>query len=139
MQYHNNTSLLLRFHINSLETLNLQVTKTKKQSLRRVNGTEKQTIHKLKTCSYEERQHGRTTTLSRGMLARSEAAPRYKDKPVSITSTCASAKISPPSEKLTKGGAGIRWDSVVDKLWKGLGGTTKIYCPQRSLGGKRQK
>ena len=33
-------------------------------------------------------------------------------------------------EKVTKGRAGIRWDSVVEKVWKDIGGNQEdIYCP----------
>ena len=32
-------------------------------------------------------------------------------------------------EKITKGRAGIRWDNVVEKIWKDLGGNKKRYCP----------
>ena len=32
-------------------------------------------------------------------------------------------------EKVTKGRAGIRWDSVVEKVWKYIGGNQKRYCP----------
>ena len=34
-------------------------------------------------------------------------------------------------EKVTKGRAGIGWDSVVEKIWKGTGGHQEeiLYCP----------
>ena len=31
-------------------------------------------------------------------------------------------------EKITKGRAEIRWDNVVEKIWKDLGETKKRYC-----------
>ena len=42
-------------------------------------------------------------------------------------------------EKVTRGRAGTRGDSVVEKVWKDIGGTKKRSCPQRSLGGTRRK
>ena len=44
-------------------------------------------------------------------------------------------------EKVTKGRAGIRWDNVVEKIWKHLGGDQEEvqYCLQRSLAGTRKK
>ena len=32
-------------------------------------------------------------------------------------------------EKVTRGRAGIRGDSVGEKVWKDIGGTKKRYCP----------
>ena len=31
-------------------------------------------------------------------------------------------------EKVTKWRAGIRWDIIVEKVWKDIGGTKKRYC-----------
>ena len=45
-------------------------------------------------------------------------------------------------EKVTKGRAGIRWDSVVEKVWKDVyigGETKKRRCPPGSLASTRQK
>ena len=42
-------------------------------------------------------------------------------------------------EKATKGRARIRWDSVVEKVWKDVGGTEKRYYPQKRWGVTRQK
>ena len=32
-------------------------------------------------------------------------------------------------EKVTKERAGIRWNSVVERVWTDIGGTEKRYCP----------
>ena len=42
-------------------------------------------------------------------------------------------------EKATKGRARIRWGSVVEKVWKDVGGTEKRYYPQKRWGVTRQK
>ena len=38
-------------------------------------------------------------------------------------------------EKLTKGGAGIRWDNVVEKKWKDLGGYQEEVLSTEKFGG----
>ena len=45
-------------------------------------------------------------------------------------------------EKVTQGRAGIRWDNVVDKVWKERGGNHEEVLPMKkfgSLGVTRQK
>ena len=43
-------------------------------------------------------------------------------------------------EKRTKGRAGIRWDNVVEKIWKDLGGDQEEVLSIEKCGGyKRQK
>ena len=43
-------------------------------------------------------------------------------------------------EKVTKDRAGIRWDSVVEKIWKDIGeNQEEILLSRDSLGGTRQK
>ena len=37
-------------------------------------------------------------------------------------------------EKVTKGRAGIRWDSVVEKVWKGIGGNQEEAMPAGKFG-----
>ena len=39
------------------------------------------------------------------------------------------------SEKITKGPAGIRWDNVVGKIWKGLGGDQEEILSIEKFGG----
>ena len=45
-------------------------------------------------------------------------------------------------EKISRGRAGIRWDNVVEKIWKGLGGGDQediLLSRYRSLAGARQE
>ena len=42
-------------------------------------------------------------------------------------------------EKVTKGRAGIRWDSVVDKVWKDIGGNQQEIMSIEKLRGTRKK
>ena len=39
-------------------------------------------------------------------------------------------------EKVTKGRAGIRWDSVVQEVWKGIGGNQEILSIEK-FGGEK--
>ena len=39
-------------------------------------------------------------------------------------------------EKVTKGRAGIRWDSVVEKVWKDIGGNEEILSIEKFAGYK---
>ena len=43
------------------------------------------------------------------------------------------------SEKVTKERAGIRWDSVVEKVRENIGGNQEEVMSAGSLGGTRQK
>ena len=38
-------------------------------------------------------------------------------------------------EKITKGQAGIRWDNVIEKIWKGLGGDQEKVLSAEKFGG----
>ena len=40
-------------------------------------------------------------------------------------------------QKLTKGRARIMWVNVVHRVWKDIGGNQEIYCPYRSLRGRK--
>ena len=40
-------------------------------------------------------------------------------------------------EKKTKGRAGIRWDSVVEKIWKDLGGDQEEVLSIEKFGGRK--
>ena len=42
-------------------------------------------------------------------------------------------------EKITKGRAGIRWDSVVEKVWKDVGGNQGEVLSIEKFGATRQK
>ena len=38
-------------------------------------------------------------------------------------------------EKITRGRAGVRWDNVVKKIWKGLGGYQEEVLSMEKFGG----
>ena len=40
-------------------------------------------------------------------------------------------------EKITKGRAEIRWDNVVEKIWKGLGGDQEDTLSMEKFGGHK--
>ena len=42
---------------------------------------------------------------------------------------------SPVWEKVTKGRAGMRWDNVVHKVWKGIGGSQEDILSMEQFGG----
>ena len=41
-------------------------------------------------------------------------------------------------EKTTKGRAGIRWDNVVEKIWKDLGDRAKVLSIEKFVGYKTE-
>ena len=40
-----------------------------------------------------------------------------------------------PYERLTKGRPGTRWESVAEKVWKGVGGSQEEMLSAEKLGG----